>query len=124
MCSTVVLLCLCMCFCHVTVYHCITLFPRDSHLVEQGKALKLKHLDLTLLTYWVKALLIDFQDEAFLPSRASFSPHFLEIKVKLKASGPSHVLELWLGVSKGMLPVKYFRSNKASFYGSRILWRS
>ena len=30
----------------------------------------------------------------------------------------SQVFELWLGVSKGMLPVKYFRSNKASFCGS------
>ena len=33
----------------------------------------------------------------------------------MQASGPPHVLELWLGISKGMLPVKYFRCNKASF---------
>ena len=31
------------------------------------------------------------------------------------ALGPPHVLKLWLGVSKGMLPVKYFLSIKAFF---------
>ena len=36
----------------------------------------------------------------------------------MKASCPPHVLKLWLGVSKGMLPVKYFCSNKPSFYVS------
>ena len=39
-------------------------------------------------------------------------PHFLRIAFELKASGPPHVLKLWLGVSKDMLPVKYFSSNK------------
>ena len=34
-----------------------------------------------------------------------FTPHFLEIVVEVKALGLPHVLELWLGVSKGMLPV-------------------
>ena len=32
--------------------------------------------------------------------------------VEVKASAALHVLELWLGVSKGMLPVKYFCSTK------------
>ena len=46
------------------------------------------------------------QDVALLPSRASFSTtHFLESVVEVKASGPPHVLELWLGLSKVMLPV-------------------
>ena len=44
-----------------------------------------------------------------------FSPHFFNVVVELKASGPPHVFELWLGVSKVMLPVEYFCSNKASF---------
>ena len=35
-----------------------------------------------------------------------FSQHFLKIVVEVKALGPSHVLNLWLGVSKGMLPVE------------------
>ena len=35
--------------------------------------------------------------------------------MEVKASGPPHVLEMWLGVSKGMLPVKCVRSNKAFF---------
>ena len=44
----------------------------------------------------------------FLQSRASFPPHFLRIVVEVKASGPPCVLELWFGISKGMLPVRYF----------------
>ena len=31
---------------------------------------------------------------------------------------PPHILELWLGVNKGMLPVKCFCSNNASFFVS------
>ena len=46
--------------------------------------------------------------------RASFSTTFLKIMVLVKASRLPHVLKLWLVVSKGMLPVKYFRSNNAS----------
>ena len=38
--------------------------------------------------------------------------------------GLPHVLKLWLGVSNGMLPVKYFNSNKASFCISQISLRS
>ena len=56
-----------------------------------------------------------FQNVAFLSSWASFPPHFLRIVVEVKASGPPHVLTLWLGVRKGMLLVAYFHSNKASF---------
>ena len=56
-----------------------------------------------------------FQDVAFLPPLTSFPPHFVKIVVEVKASGPPHVLRLWLGVSKGMLAVEYFRSNEASF---------
>ena len=39
------------------------------------------------------------------------TPHFLEIVVDVKASGPLLLLLLWLVVSNGMLTVKYFRSN-------------
>ena len=60
-------------------------------------------------------LLMSFQDAAFLPSRASFPPHFLKIVVGVNVLGPPHVLILWLWVSKGMLPVSFFHSNKASF---------
>ena len=35
-----------------------------------------------------------FQDEAFLPSRAVFTPHFLRIVVELKSFGPPHVLKI------------------------------
>ena len=48
-----------------------------------------------------------FLDVAFQPSRASFTSHFLQIVVEMKPLALSHVLELWLGVSKGMLPVEY-----------------
>ena len=46
----------------------------------------------------VGELLVGFQDVAFLsPSQACFTPHFLDIVVDVKASGPPHVLILWLG---------------------------
>ena len=44
-----------------------------------------------------------------------FIPHFLKIVVEVKASGPPHVLKLWLGVIKGMLPVGYLCFMKFSF---------
>ena len=49
-----------------------------------------------------------FKNVAFLSPKLVFPPHLLKIVVELEALGPPHVLELWLGVSKGMLPVKYF----------------
>ena len=55
----------------------------------------------------VGVLLMGFQDVAFLTSYASFPPHLLKIVLEMKALGPPHVLELWLAVSKGMLPVEY-----------------
>ena len=58
---------------------------------------------------------MDIQDVTFLPFGASFPPLFLIIVVDVEALGPPQVIKLWLGVRKGMLPVKYFRSNKASF---------
>ena len=67
-----------------------------------------------------------FQDVVFLPCRATFTPYFLKIMVEVKASGPPHVLGLWLGVSKRMLPVGYFCSNKSSFCAvclSEVSWR-
>ena len=44
------------------------------------------------------------QDVAFLSCQASFPPHVLNIVVEVKAPGPPHVMTLWLGVSKSMLP--------------------
>ena len=41
--------------------------------------------------------------------------YFLRIVVEVKSFGPPHVLELWLCIGKGMLPVEYFISNKSSF---------
>ena len=40
--------------------------------------------------------------------------------VEVKASGPPHVLKLWLGVSKGMLPVKCFCSTKSLFVSAEF----
>ena len=41
---------------------------------------------------------MSFRDDVFLPSRASFfTPHFLKMMVEVKASGPPHVIKLWLG---------------------------
>ena len=48
--------------------------------------------------------------------KATGPPHFLIIVVDVKATGPPHILKVWLGVGKvGMLPVKYFHSDKALF---------
>ena len=58
---------------------------------------------------------MSFWDEAFLPSELVFPPHFLKIVVKVKTSELPHALRLLLAVNKGMLPVKYFRSNKATY---------
>ena len=44
-----------------------------------------------------------------------FPPHFLTIEVVVNASGQPNVLKMWLGLIKGMLPVKYLHSSKASF---------
>ena len=51
---------------------------------------------------YVGQFLMGFQAVAFLPSQASFTPHFLKIVVEVKASVP-HVLKLCLGVGQGML---------------------
>ena len=59
---------------------------------------------------------MDFQGVSLLSSRVSFPPHFLKIVVEVKDSRPPHGLRLCLGVSKDILPVKYFRSNKAYFF--------
>ena len=51
------------------------------------------------------------------------SQHF-KIVVDEKASGSPHVMKLWMGVRKGMLPVKYVRLIKASFCVHQNSWRS
>ena len=44
-----------------------------------------------------------------------FTPHFLNIATEVKASGPLHILRLWLKESKGMLPVNHLRTQKSFF---------
>ena len=66
-----------------------------------------------------------FQDVAFLPPEIVFPPHFLKIVVEVGASGAPHVLGVWLGISKDMLPVKYFCSTKSLLCQSNfmeIIW--
>ena len=55
------------------------------------------------------------QDGACLPSRDCFPPYLRKIVIEVEASGLPHVFKMWLCVGKGMLLVKYFCSNKASF---------
>ena len=59
--------------------------------------------------------MMTIQDAVFLPSQASFPPHFLKTVVDVKASGQPHIIKLWLGISKVILPVKYFCSTKPLF---------
>ena len=53
----------------------------------------------------VGELLMGYQDVTFLLPELAFSPQFVNIVVK--ALGASLVLKVWLGLSKGMVPVKY-----------------
>ena len=65
-----------------------------------------------------------FQDVSFLPSRPGLYTTFLTNCGRGESLGTITCLRTVVGVSKGMLPVKYFHSNKASFRVSRISWRS
>ena len=65
------------------------------------------------MAFWVGELFMGSQDVEFQPSRATFSTTCQKIVVEVKASGPPHVIRLWLGLSEGMLPAKYPGSNKA-----------
>ena len=74
-----------------------------------------QHLDqFSNYFLWIGDLLIDFQDVVFLLSQASFSTTLRKNVAEMIVSGPLHVLKLWLGVSRGMRPVKYVCCNKAS----------
>ena len=55
------------------------------------------------------------------PPKQVYFQHFLQIVLAVMASGPPHVLQLWLGVSKGMLPVKYICSDISSFCVSLVI---
>ena len=57
-------------------------------------------------------------------SELFLAPLLLNIVIEVKASRPPHVLRVWLVVNKVTLPVKYFRSDRASFCVSQISWRS
>ena len=80
--------------------------------------------DYLSLSLWLGQFLMSFQLVALLPSRASFPTIFLKVVVVVKSSGLSHFLELWLGVSKGMLPVRYFCFTQPLLCVSQISWRS
>ena len=58
-------------------------------------------------------LQIGVQDAAFLPSRANFFTTFLENCGRGEYLGATACLKTVVGVSRGMLPVKYFCSNEA-----------
>ena len=55
-----------------------------------------------------------------LPPSLAFLPHFPTFVIEAKASGPQHALQVWLGVSNDMLPVKHFCSTKPLPCISRI----
>ena len=58
---------------------------------------------------------MSFRDVAFLSSRACFSIEFLKNRRRCENHGTTpHVLKLWLGVSRGMLPVTSYTNLTAS----------
>ena len=63
---------------------------------------------------------MSFNDVAFVPSRATFAATFLKNCGVGENLRTTTCIKTVVGVSKGVLPVKYFRSNKASFCVSRI----
>ena len=63
-----------------------------------------------VLMKWELWVSMGFQDVAILLCQASFPTTFLNVVVEVDVSGPPHVQKLWLGVSKGMLPVEYLAS--------------
>ena len=85
--------------------------PEYTTQIEHNSQTVLK----TLTVFQQDINSLGFQAVEFPPSPASLPPHFSKIAVEVKASVPAHALRLWLGVSKGRLPVKYFHSNKSSF---------
>ena len=64
--------------------------------------------------------LIGCQDVAFLPSKASFSTTFLKNCGRDESLGATTCHETVVVVSKGMLPVKYCNSSRASFVSVEI----
>ena len=50
-----------------------------------------------------------------------FFTTLLKIVVEVAALGPPHVSRLFFGVSKGMLPVEYFRRNKSFLCHSTLM---
>ena len=61
------------------------------------------------------------QDVAFCPTVLVFPPHFIKIMVEVKASGPPHLLKLWLGISKGMLSANSFTPTNHLFTSIEII---
>ena len=59
-----------------------------------------------------------FQDVTYLSSRASFSNTFLENCGRGESVGTTTYPKTVARVGKGMLPVRHFCSNKASFHVS------
>ena len=81
-------------------------------------------LDVLCFRLRVGDLLIGFKDAAFLYSRASFSTTFVKKNCSDKILGMTASHKTVVGVSKSMLPVRCFYSNKVHFCASRIPCRS
>ena len=78
-----------------------------------------------LLTLCVKAVqqytdactwVVELQDVAAPLFQASLTSEIVTIVVEVEMSGTPQVLKLWLGVSKGMLNVKYLSYNSFLLY--------
>ena len=68
-----------------------------------------------MVVVWIGGVKIWLHDLAFLPSRASFTPHFLAMVVEVNVCIPPHILELVgiVEVSKAYLPVKLLFSTQS-----------
>ena len=86
-------------------------FHLKHYTYSNGKSSVSFNIKLT----WAVELLVGFQDVAFLPSLAELSTTSMKFFFRGRVLRTTTCPKTLVGVSKGMLPVRYHHSNKASF---------
>ena len=75
----------------------------------------------SVVLFWVGELLMGFRDLAILPSSASISITFLKNCGICESLRTTTCPKTVVGVSKGMLPVRYFAPQGLFLYQSNIM---
>ena len=114
-----------ICLWHITIdiYYCCDLFEME---VISRTAMIVKRQMMIKTCYDILSRVGVLTPHRFsvssvpAPPELVFMPHFLHVVVEVEALGPPHVLILWLGVRKGMVPVKYFSPAKPLFVSAKF----